>query len=122
MLITHSIPLPQAAVVSDYDAAAAPSSGSGSFAAALSSNLGAAYLSSYASTDAAFGQTVSEAMSPSQLLNPFESIKIEPGNWRGVANKINGVRKCKVRGSDRARPSNAHCAAVAAPRRTQSKL
>ena len=93
------------AAVSDYDAAAIATSGAGSFSFAdsLESNLGAAIMSSYTSsvdsTDASFSQVVTEKMSSEQLANPFKSVEIEPGMWRGAADRIDGVRECKNTGS-----------------------
>ena len=88
----------KAAAVSDYDAAAAATSGAGSFADSLESNLGAAmssYASSVASTDASFSQIVTEKMSSEQLSDPFKTVEIKPGMWRGAVDRIDGVRECK---------------------------
>ena len=91
----------KAAAVSDYDAAAIATSGAGSFSFAdsLESNLGAAIMSSYTSsvdsTDASFSQVVTEKMSSEQLANPFKSVEIKPGMWRGAVDRIDGVRECR---------------------------
>ena len=88
----------KAAAVSDYDAAAAATSGAGSFADSLESNLGAAmssYASSVASTDASFSQIVTEKMSSEQLSDPFKTVEIKPGMWRGAVDRLDGVRECK---------------------------
>jgi hypothetical protein len=86
------------AAVSDYDAAAIATSGAGSFADSLASNLGAAmssYASSVVSTDASFSQIVTEKMSSEQLSEPFKTVGIKPGMWRGAVDRIDGVRECK---------------------------
>jgi len=88
----------KAAAVSDYDAAATAASGAGSFADSLASNLGvtmSSYASSVASTDASFSQIVTEKMSSEQLSNPFKTVEIKPGMWRGAVDRIDGVRECK---------------------------
>ena len=41
-------------------------------------------------------QAVSEKMSSAQLSNPFKSILIQKGFWRGTIDKIIGIRECKV--------------------------
>ena len=87
----------QAAALSTYTAAIA---GGGAFETALEdgSKLGtsASYTSSLASDDADFSQVVSEQLSSEQLSNPFMSVKIMAGWWRGAVDRIDGVRECKV--------------------------
>lgn len=59
----------------------------------------ASYTSSLASDHADFSQVVGEQLSSEQVSNPFWSVKIMAGWWRGAADRIDGVRECKNTGS-----------------------